>query len=889
MVTPLRFASLLLVTTALSASAAWAQDAGGAPAGRDRAAAADDLPPEDRTEISIPGGGDIIVTGRRSANIEQNAPAVVSVLSAEAIARTGEGDIAGALSRVTGLSVVGNGFVYVRGLGDRYSLALLNGSPLPSPEPLKRVVPLDLFPTNIVASSLVQKSYSANFPGEFGGGVINLTTKSVPRESFVSISSGIGLNSETTGRLGYTYYGSSSDWTGFDNGTRNLPPALASFFASGNRISDVGVDRAEIIGQIATGRNSLVQSNHNMPVNGSVSASAGTSFDVGDATVGVIATAGWSSKWRTRDIIQQSAASLDLSDLGSDFRRVVTENRVVVNGLLGVAVELGDQKLRWTNLYIRDTLKQARLGQGKIAASGNFDFLEQDTAWYERQLINTQLVGELRFGDLSIDLRGSYANSQREAPYELSYTYVRTNIDTSIDPLGDRFINRLNGQVGTAGFTFSDLNEDLLSGGIDVSYPIVPGVKATVGYAYTKTVRLSDRRDFRVQAPSDFPAAIGLLRPDYLLGGAPAEYFNYQLYETTETDPSFRARMKTHAGYGQIQATLMDGLDLNAGVRYERGFESVRPVQVFNVALNSNASTAIKRDYWLPTATLTYALQDGMQLRANVSKTIARPQFRELIFQQYYDPESNTVFQGNPMLEDSELINAEMRYEWYFAREQRLSIAGFYKHIDRPIETYISPVGDNSFTTSFANAPAASLYGAEFEAQKYFPLEGLGGGDFLASRRIVTILNYTYSHSKLKVSDGDIVRVYGVNDQPATNYFRDGAALTGQSDHLVNLQFGLESADRLSQQTLLLNYASQRVTRRGFTGQPDIVEDPGFTLDFVAREGIALGGVEAELKFEVRNITGTKYKEFQDNGTNRVYYNLYNPGTSFEASLSLQF
>src|SRR5688500_12374127 len=134
--------------------------------------------PAEEPDVSVPGAAppveEIVVRGRR--NVARSTPEVVSVLSIQDIARTGEGNIAGSLQRVTGLSVVGNGFVYVRGLGDRYSLALLNGSPLPSPEPMRRAVPLDLFPTNVVASSLVQKTYSPTFTGEFGGGVINVTT-----------------------------------------------------------------------------------------------------------------------------------------------------------------------------------------------------------------------------------------------------------------------------------------------------------------------------------------------------------------------------------------------------------------------------------------------------------------------------------------------------------------------------------------------------------------------------------------------------------------------------------------------------------------------------------------------------------------------------------------
>src|SRR3546814_815287 len=167
-----------------------------------------------------------LVTGVQTCALPISAPQVVNILSAADIKRTGEGDIAGSLQRVTGLSVVSGGYVYVRGLGDRYSLALLNGSPLPSPEPLKRVVPLDIFPTSVIASTLVQKSFSANFPGEFGGGVINLTTKAIPAESYLEISGGSSANTETSGQHGYTYYGSDSDWTGFDDGSRDVPPQL---------------------------------------------------------------------------------------------------------------------------------------------------------------------------------------------------------------------------------------------------------------------------------------------------------------------------------------------------------------------------------------------------------------------------------------------------------------------------------------------------------------------------------------------------------------------------------------------------------------------------------------------------------------------------------------
>jgi TonB dependent receptor/TonB-dependent Receptor Plug Domain len=848
-------------------------------------------PEEEEVDVSIPGGEEIVVRGYLDRNISKNAPQVVSVLSSADIERTGEGDIAGALARVTGLSVVGNGFVYVRGLGDRYSLALLNGSPLPSPEPLKRVVPLELFPTSVIASSLVQKTYSPNFPGEFGGGVINLTTKAIPRENFLTIGGDIGINGETTNQLGYTYYGSSQDWSGFDNGNRDLQPLLRAYTRRGaTPISSGLVNTQAIASQLVTGRNAIVQRNRNLPPNGSLSVSGGTTFDIGDeATMGIIATAGYSNKWRTRDTIQQTASTRDLSELDNDFRRVITDNRIVVNGLVGFGIEAGEQKVRWTNVFIRDTLKQARLGEGtRQSLSPTATLQQQDTAWFERQLVNSQLVGEFKLSpDINLNTRIGYANSKREAPDEFSFEYYRSNIAT--DPYGNFFINRLNnGQQGSASVTYSYLNENLWSGGIDLSVKVTPDITTTFGYAYSEATRRVERRNFLFTAPSTLPTAVALFRPDFLLQPDVIDFYDIALVDTDESNPVFDARLLTNATYMQAQAFITPEISLNIGFRYEAAKQSVEIVPVFANQIVSSATTELNNDYFLPAATLTWDINDQMKFRLSGSKTIARPQFRELIFQNFYDPESNRLFRGNPLLNDSQLYNAEARFEWYFDRDQRLTIAGFFKRIDKPIETF-SSFDQNSVVTSFANAPKADLYGAEIETQKYFDLSGLGDQGFFSTRRAVVIANYTYTKSKISVKAGDPVAVFGAASTNALDFFTDGSPLTGQSDHLVNLQLGLEDTERLSQQTLLLTYASERVTSRGASGQPDIKEKPGFQLDFVAREGFTVWGKEAELKFEVRNLTNTKYQEFQESGDNIVFYNRYKQGISASVGVEINF
>ena len=794
-------ASVLLASSALmSPSLAWAQTTdtttstaptpSSGPATGEPAAAVEDEP----VDVSVPGGGgDIVVIGRRDANIGKTSAQVVSVLGAADIARTGEGNIAGALGRVTGLSVVGNGFVFVRGLGDRYSLALLNGSPLPSPEPLRRVVPLDLFPSGVIASSLVQKSYSVNYPGEFGGGVINLTTTAVPTESFLTIGAGISGDTETTGHLGYTYYGSKLDNTGFDNGNRDIPPALGAFLASGQRLSSGNVDTQAIASQLVTSRNAIVQRWNDIPVNFSANLTGGAGVSLGGGELGIIAAAGYSNRYQTRDTRQQTSLSADVSTLESDFRQVNTDQRIVVNGLLGLGYQFDGNQIRWTNLFIRDTIKQTRLSLGNRQGTG-VDFSQQRTAWFERQLIDTQLVSEFKLGNLQLDIRSGYANSQREAPGELFLEYVRSN--SAADPYGAYFVNRLNnGNGGDARITYSDLNEDLYSAGVDLTYKAFDRLSATVGGAWSDQQRTSSRRDFQFLAPSNFPTGVGLFRGDLLLQPSVINFYKIALIETDEGNPAFKAQLRNYAGYAKVNAAFTDTISLDAGVRYERATQTVDPIRVFTVPGASTAGTSLKRGYWLPAATLTFQLNPEMQLRFNASKTIARPQFRELINQPFFDPDSNRQFRGNPLLVDSQLYNAEARYEWYFARDQRVSLSAFYKRLNKPIEAFLTG-GD--LVTSFANAPKARLYGAEFEVQKYFDLSGLGGDKgFFANRRALFTGNYTYTKSKLNVSASDTTQVFGASSTIATDYFRDGSPLTGQSDHIANLQLGLENQDHL--------------------------------------------------------------------------------------------
>jgi TonB-dependent receptor len=860
----------------------------------------DDQTQEEDVDVSAPGAGgldgeDIVVIGRFIPNAIKATPSIVSVLSTADLARTGEGDIAGALQRVTGLSVVGGRYVYVRGLGERYSLALLNGLPIPSPEPLKRVVPLDLFPTDILASTLVQKSFSVNFPGEFGGGVINLTTRAVPEEPFFNVSASLSGDTITTGQLGYTYRGSRSDWTGFDSGTRAIPAEFRAALDSGRPLSPANftVDELKTItASLNNGETNLIQRNDTIPVNMSLGFTAGTAWDIGEDRLGVILTGSWSNDWQTKGGQQQLALGISIDADGNevllpqeDYVFLSTENRIQLNGMLGVGYEFKDHKIRFTNVYIRDSLKEARIQSGLDLNNVNQDqpVNRGYTSWFERQLFSTSLVGEFEFDDLSVDVRGTYANSKRNSPYERVNRYV-------FDPVVGDYINELRGQSGSS-VAFSNLNDDVWAGAVDLGYklPTERAVTLSAGYAYTDNTRDSTRRDFAYTSLDALPDGVSQQRPDFLLSP-----FNIQAFDIYVQDvaaaagvAAYEAALRVHAGYAQVEAELFDGFRLTAGVRYETAKQSVTPVDLFNTGTTDLFATQLDNDYWLPAATLTWNFAEGMQGRLHASKTIARPQFRELAPQTYLDTDTDRSSFGNPYLVDSELLNLEGRWEWFLGRDERLIVGGFYKQIDRPIETVSFQQGGTLFTT-FANAPKAELYGLEVEGQKFF---GIADEGFFADRRVFVSANYTFTDSKLKVSEGDTTRPVngGGADVPATDLFRNGAPLTGQSDHIVNLQLGLQHDGRLSEQTILLTYASDRVTQRGPGDTPDLIERPGVRLDFVMREETNLGALPVELKLEVRNILGTEYRESQTLGDSVIYNNRYDVGTSVSFGVTAKF
>jgi TonB-dependent receptor len=832
----------------------------------------------------------VLVRGEYIPEPMLQTPEVATFVTREDFERTGDGNAAEALTRVSGLSLVNGKFVYVRGLGERYSLALLNGSPLPSPEPLQRVVPLDLFPSEVLQGVTVQKTYSARYPGEFGGGVIDLQSLAVPEENFFKLSVGIGGNSVTTGENGLTYYGGDDDWWGYDDGTRKIPAELRAALATGNRVDQGANFNQEEIRTIGRSINNpnlyLLQQKNSIDPDVGFGGSLGYGWDMGgNVRLGVVAVASFKNEWRTRFGQQQDAffTSSDNVEFDSSYDFLSTRNQARTNAMFSTGLKGERHQAGWTTLYVHDTVKEARSRTGRDELAG---FVARDdyTEWFERSLLSHQFGGSHVFGefdDLKVEWRGAVAKATRQAPYETGIRYEDVDGFWSHD--GSRVQNY---------FRFSEVVDRTESAGVDLTWrlPVERDLTLSGGASYSDNDRDSWSREFRLLAlDGALPFYNRFQRIDYLFSDFNLSQGLLRLRETTGNSgaAAYTGELKVEAFYLQLEGEVVPTVRAAVGVRHEDATQFVAPYDIFT-GTPEPAPQALEESYLLPSATVTWNFAENMQIRFGASETIARPQFRELSPQQYQDPDNNRLFYGNPFLVDSRLRNFDARWEWFFGAGEYVTAGIFYKNIDKPIEANINQAGGTTFQSYF-NAPEANVYGVELDMKKYFalPVQAAWWGD----SRLYVAANYTWSDSEVRASESDTVLPYGYSEPlPARLFVRDGSKLQGQSEHIANLQLGVESTDQRLQATLIANHVSDRISARGRPGQPDYLEDPGTTLDFVLRKGMDFGSrYKTTVSFAARNLLDTRYREYQERGGERVDVYTYKPGVSYDVSLSVEF
>lgn len=779
----------------------------------------------------IEGGVASLQTERRSSS------SVADVIGAEQITKSGDSSAAGALRRVTGLTLVGGRYVYVRGMGERYSSSLLNGFTLPSPEPERRVVPLDMFPAAILESVVIQKTFSPDMPGEFGGGAVMLRSRGIPDEFLLSVGLNLGYNAGSTFEDAIMNKAGRADFLGVDDGSRALPAAVAR--ASSDQAL-IEMDRFGLRGYSPATLEDLGES---MPRNwgmysgmvapdASFNIAVGNSWKISGIKLGFTAAFAYSNAWDVEDR-NSSIYLIGLDgemELQHRYRFNTSNNSVGLGALLDFGVDLGaGHKLRLTSLLMRSTDNETRIYEG-INRDVGTDISVTRFRWIERTLLSEQISGSHEFpsaGNLEFNWRYAFSAAMRYEPDRREFRYdFEPGLQTWL--LSDR--PEGNQRVYS---DLSDYNHDV---GVDFRIPFkawnsLEGAVKT-GASVIFRDRTVDTRRFKFQHKGPLSSNMDVisLSPDEIFVPENIGSDGFQLEEITRQTDNYKAGQTLVAGYAMAELPIIPGLRMTAGLRVEYSDQTVTTYELFNPDGVPIVARLAKVDA-LPAASLTWEFFKDMQLRLVYGMTVSRPDFRELSPATFNDVTGGRQIFGNPELERALLQNLDLRWEWYISTNENLSVAFFYKHFVGPIETIIVPSAQQSIT--YENATAADNLGVELEFRKNF--------DFIhqSVRDLYLAGNFAYIFSQVDLGDGTGIQ---------TSRRR---ALQGQSPFVVNLQFGYDNPDVGTSVAVVYNVFGRRISEVGAQGAPDVFEEPFHQFDLILTQKLPKG---FKLSFKAVNL-----------------------------------
>ena len=795
---------------------------------------------------------EIVVMGRlrdaaRSIIMERvEQPFAAEVVGVEQISRAGDSDVAMALRRVTGLTLVDGKYIYVRGLGERYSSATLNGAEIPSPELSRNVIPLDYIPASILESVKIHKAYSADQPAAFGGGNVNIRTRGTPDDLVFDVSVGSGWDSEKSGKalrtLGdqgpmpaqimqalNTYQGDITP----ANITRFEFPGIGTPTASQQQ-EGIRINR-ELMRSL--NRDVAIEQERSLSPDTSLSLSAGNAWDLSNSlSVGALASVGISESSSNSDQFEQSYSNPEESF--SNIRRSVSNDSMTA--AVNLSATWQDRHTIATNSYVL----QDDEDQASIVLSHNPDFQQASgrqrrnnlSQLEKRELTVNQVTGEHRFERYDLDRIGMPSLFNAITGVDLNWFYSDAGASTempnastvqSTNLLNPATNELLQTQVNTgssAQFSFLNLEDKVESMGYQLDAQFDLGFTNGVisgGYNYSEKSReyygYTANIVMGATAREGLPSAV--FSDQNLQDLSNGFFLNMGSNFGTESYIAGETKM---AAFGSVDAFFMDNWRVTAGARWEDFSRGVLPLNLLDYKGDSlgaiidqlnepNQNYALRDDDFYPAAALTY-MRDGLfgtdnfQVRLGYGKTVVRPDLREYADIQFIDPELNDRVQGNPNLKFSDIDHIDLRTELFFDNGDNLTVSLFYKDITNPIERVARPGPQDSRLLSFDNAQSGEIYGVEFEG-----LKNIGRGFFVSGNVVLSDSSISFDEAASQTS---LKR-----------------RLTGHSEYVVNTQIGFDSDSGKHSASLLYNVFGERIFFGGRVPAPDAFEKPFNSLD----------------------------------------------------------
>jgi len=833
--------------------------------------------------------GEVIVTvsARKNTelsilNMQKNSGVVMDGLSSQAIQRSGASNIASAVRVIPGVSVQDGKYLYVRGLGDRYTKSILNGVDIPGLDPDKNTVQMDIFPTGVLENIVVMKTASAELPADFTGGVIDIVTKDIPAQKNLGVSMSLGYNPNAHFRNDFvSYKGSKTDFLGYDYGDRNLPVVKDYTI-----LNPVVPENRYAVEQVAKAFDPVMaaqRKSNNLPdLNMGVDYS--NQFNVAGNKLGVIGLLNYKRntmfyKGFQNGIYQKPNQSDASSELKADkiSQGDLGEQNVLLSGMLGLNYKTDRSKYSLTALRIQNGESRAAIFNQTTAISNSNETMRHTLEYTERAITNLLLSG-----------KHSNENADFITEWKLSPTWVKVNdkdmrqttfvlnssgnyvinTDAGLPNRFWRYLDEFNG-VSKLDFTkklnLFERESAFKFGGL---------------YSYKK-------RDYRINNYSieyrnnnkDITNGDpnGFLNPENVYNASEDSGFwvrgNYQAANT------FEASQQTGAAYASLEIRPIEKLKAIAGLRGEN-YTTIFTGQNIDGLKYDKVKTINKFDLF-PSLNLIYNTFANHNLRASYSRTVARPSFKELSVVQIYDPLTEIRFLGNLELVPTYINDIDLRYEIFAKDAQMFALSGFYKGFKNPIELQAYNDGVPLDITP-KNSPSATVIGLEVEGRKNF---GFISEDL---KDLTLNVNVTVVKSEIEMRDEEYAS--------RKSFAREGQEISkkrelqGQSPYLINTGLSYNSSSKGFEAGVFYNVQGKTLQIIGFARNSDVYTKPFNSLNLNLSKKIGKEFKAGTISFKVDNLLDSKrlsvYEAFQ--AADQIYQQRI-PGRNFSVGYSYNF
>ncbi|SJN30128.1 TonB-dependent receptor [Sphingobacterium sp. JB170] len=814
-------------------------------------------------------------------NMQKSSGVVMDGLSSQAIKRSGASTIASAVSVVPGVSVQEGKYLYVRGLGDRYTKSILNGVDIPGLDPDKNTVQMDIFPTGVLENIVVIKTASADLPADFTGGVVDIVTKDIPSQKQIGLSLSLGYNPDMHFKDNYVGYdGSGTDFLGFDNGNRKLP-----ITSSYDIPTPTNSANRETLESITRSFNPLMGASRKSSLPDlSLGFDFSNQYNVWGNKLGVIGLVNYKKtttfyEGYKNGIYQKPNQSDPSSELRPD--RTSTGDlgieNVLLSGMLGLNYKTDRSKYTLNLLHIQNGESRAAIFDQTTVISNSNETYRHMMDYSQRSISNILLSGKHsnESADFITEWKISPSLARVRDKDVRQTTFLRDGSDNYV----------ISTDAGLPMRIWRDLDEVNVVSKVDFTKKMQwferdASFKFGGLYSYKQRDYAINNYTVNYRAndlskPNGDPNAI-LNEENIYDAGSNSGFYMQGQFEAANT---FDAAQHLGAAYASAEFKPFDNFRTVIGVRGEQ-YTSFFTGQNIDRLTYDNQKTINKFDLF-PSLNLIYTPKENHNIRGSYSRTTARPSFKELSVVQIYDPLTDTRFLGNINLKPTYINNADLRYEIFAEQAQMIAVSGFYKNFQDPIElqAYSDEAPDN---ITPRNAPSANVYGLELEARKNFGFiaEGL--------RNLSLNANVTVVKSEIEMGENEYnSRLSFAREGEEVSRKRE---LQGQSPYLINAGFNYNNPENGLEAGAFYNVQGKTLEIIGFSKNSDVYAKPfnSLNLNLSKKIGANLRGGTISLK--VDNLLDSKrlsvYEAF---GAADQIYQQRNPRRTFSIGYSYNF